>query len=384
MAAREPDTRYASLLGVFRAVRKVDPFSPGAPTFMDRRFNLERQIPETETEALLISVLASPEVRGLGARHRERLGRPLEPFDIWYSGFKPGVATARRISTAIVRAKYPTAQAFRAGPAAASSSISASRRRRPSWLAGRIAVDPSRGAGHAMGAVRREDKAHLRTRVPRGGMDYKGYNIALHELGHNVEQVFSLNGIDRWSLSGVPNTAFTEALAFVFQSRDLELLGLADAERGDRSRPRRSTTSGTPTRSAAWRWWTCGCGGGCTPTPRPPRPSCARRCSPRPGGLEPLVRAGLRRAGLEHPGHLLPHDRPTALYLPDYPIGHIIAFQVGAQAGGGDFGAELERMARQGRVTPDGWMRGAVGGPISAQALLDAAGEALATQTAMP
>src|SRR4029453_4521684 len=67
----------------------------------------------------------------------------------------------------------------------------------------------------------------LRTRIPAGGMNYKGYNIAIHEMGHNVEQVFSLNGIDHWFLNGVPNNAFTEALAFVFQGRDLELLGLA-------------------------------------------------------------------------------------------------------------------------------------------------------------
>ena len=58
-------------------------------------------------------------------------------------------------------------------------------------------------------------------------MDYKGYNIAVHEMGHNVEQTFSLNEMDHCLLKGVPNTAFTEALAFVFQAKDLELLGLA-------------------------------------------------------------------------------------------------------------------------------------------------------------
>ncbi len=66
------------------------------------------------------------------------------------------------------------------------------------------------------------------------------------------------------------------------------------------------------------------------------------------------------------------------LYLPDYAIGHIIAFQVADKLHGGDFGAEVERMARQGRLTPDAWMRGAVGGPLSARALLAAAREALA------
>src|SRR5207247_8560499 len=59
------------------------------------------------------------------------------------------------------------------------------------------------------------------------GMNYKGFNIAVHEMGHNVEQTFSLNDVDHTLLKGVPNTAFTEALAFVFQGRDLQLLGLA-------------------------------------------------------------------------------------------------------------------------------------------------------------
>jgi hypothetical protein len=57
-------------------------------------------------------------------------------------------------------------------------------------------------------------------------MDYKGYNIAVHEFGHNVEQTISLYDIDHYMLNGVPSTAFTEALAFIFQSRDLQLLGI--------------------------------------------------------------------------------------------------------------------------------------------------------------
>ena len=48
----------------------------------------------------------------------------------------------------------------------------------------------------------------------------------------------------------------------------------------------------------------------------------------------------------------------------------------------GDFGEEFERVSRQGRLTPDAWMRGAVGGPISAKALLEEAREALDSVTA--
>src|SRR5258708_2967367 len=119
------------------------------------------------------------------------------------------------------------------------ASARAARTPRPNWMmklgfsregeqyvANNIVVDPARGSGHAMGAEMRAEKAHLRTRVVKGGMNYKGYNIAVREMGHNVEQTFSLNDIDHTLLKGVPNTAFTEALAFVFQGHDLELLGL--------------------------------------------------------------------------------------------------------------------------------------------------------------
>jgi hypothetical protein len=39
-------------------------------------------------------------------------------------------------------------------------------------------------------------------------------------------------------------------------------------------------------------------------------------------------------------------------------------------------GAEFERICKQGSLTPDAWMRGAVGAPLSAELLLAAAAEA--------
>ena len=67
------------------------------------------------------------------------------------------------------------------------------------------------------------------------------------------------------------------------------------------------------------------------------------------------------------------HMIAYALYLPDYPVGHIIAFQVADRLRDGDFGSTFEAMARQGRLTPDAWMRAAVGEPISTKALLSEA-----------
>jgi len=373
---REPDTRYAKLLEVFQAMRKVDPFSPTTdPTFVDRRFNLERQIPEKEVEALLVSVLESQEVKDLARLIQKRLGRKLEPFDIWYAGFKSRGAYTEAELDRVVQEKYATVEAFQAGlPQVLQGLGFAPEKAR--WLAERIVVDPARGAGHAMGAVRREDKAHLRTRVPRGGMDYKGYNIAIHELGHNVEQVFSMNGIDRWSLASVPNNAFTEAFAFVFQNRDLELLGLQKPSAETRRTQALATLWNTYEIGGValvdmrvWRWMT-------------EHPEAA------PAELREATLAiardvwnrwyapvfGVRDSDILA---IYSHMIVYGLYLPDYPIGHIIAFQVAEKLGEGDFGAEFERMARQGRLTPDAWMRGAVGSPISTKALLDAARDAL-------
>ncbi|MEO6367346.1 MAG: hypothetical protein ABIP38_05065, partial [Steroidobacteraceae bacterium] len=72
------------------------------------------------------------------------------------------------------------------------------------------------------------------------------------------------------------------------------------------------------------------------------------------------------------------HMINETLYLPDYPIGHMIAFQVEAQMEkAGNFGKEFERMARIGSVAPDLWMIEATGKPVGPDALIEAATQAL-------
>jgi hypothetical protein len=63
----------------------------------------------------------------------------------------------------------------------------------------------------------------------------------------------------------------------------------------------------------------------------------------------------------------------SMLYLPDYPIGHMIGFQIEEQMRkAGNVGKEFERMTIEGRVTPDMWMINATGKPVGAEALLAA------------
>lgn len=372
---REPDTRYARILDYFKAQRAVDPYMPTAPTAIARSFERGRQMPEGEVEKLLVSVLAAPEVKQLGALVAKRLGRRLEAFDIWYTGFKPRGRFSEAELDRLVAERYPTAEAFQKDlPNILTKLGFAPERAR--WLADRIAVDASRGAGHAMGAVRREDKAHLRTRIGKGGMNYKGFNIAMHELGHNVEQVFSLNGIDHWFLNGVPNTAFTEAFAFSFQRRDLEILGLQKPEEVDLAAEALHDLWQTYEIAGVslvdmrvWRWLYA------HPEATPAELREATLRTAREVWNEYYAPVfGIRDQEILA---IYSHTVTNPLYLPDYAIGHIIAFQVASRLQGPAFGAEFERMARQGMVTPDAWMRGAVGTPISAEPLLAAALKAL-------
>jgi hypothetical protein len=72
------------------------------------------------------------------------------------------------------------------------------------------------------------------------------------------------------------------------------------------------------------------------------------------------------------------HMIDSFLYLPDYPIGHMIAFQIEEQMEkAGNIGPEFERMALAGSIVPDLWMKKATGAPVGAEALLTATRKAL-------
>jgi len=376
--AREPDTRYATLQKTFFASRKADPYSPTAPTLIARRFNEDREIPEARVRAMLEQVLTSPLVPQVAKLIESRLKRPLEPFDVWYSGFRPGSQYTEAQLDEMIAQKYPTARAYQQDIPNLLMKLGFSPER-AQYVARNIVVDPARGSGHAMGAEMRAEKAHLRTRVEKGGMNYKGFNIAVHEMGHNVEQTFSLNDIDHTLLKGVPNTAFTEALAFVFQGHDLELLGLPAPDARSQSEKTLNDFWGTYEIAgvalvdmAVWHWM----------YDHP-------RATPKElNDATVLISKDVWNQYYAPVFHkkdvvllgIYSHMIDSFLYLPDYPIGHMIAFQIEEQMKkAGSIGPEFERMAKMGDVTPDLWMENATGHPVGPEALLAATQSALAS-----
>lgn len=371
----EPNTRYEVLLNAFQAQRAADEYYPTYQNYIDRSFNKYREIPEETVRELFTTLLSSEEFKQVGQLVQSRLGRNLEPFDIWYNGFRGGQSVPENKLDQIVQEKYPNVDAFKDGIPAILTGLGFDTQT-AEFLESKIEVDPSRGAGHAMGAGRRSDNAHLRTRIPDSGMNYKGYNIAIHELGHNVEQVFSLNRIDYTLLEGVPNTAFTEAFAFVFQARDLELLGLgSDSAEQDRLMALNQLWSVCEIAGVSlvdmgvWNWM-------------------YENPAATPAELKNATIAIAQEIwneyfapvfGVKHSPILAiySHMIDYPLYLPNYPIGHIIQFQIEDYIEDKNLAEEMERMCTIGSVTPDHWMQQAVGEPISVQPILDAAGKAV-------
>lgn len=377
-ASAEPDTRYSHIIKNFRTRKEIDAYNPEMNTFILRKFSLEMEIAQNEVEALFDSFLSSPQLVSLGSLIKERLGRYLQPYDIWYDGFKTRSSIPESLLTSKTSGIYPDPAAFHAGMPLMLKKMGWSPERAV-YLAEKIIVDPARGSGHAWGAAMKGSLSHLRTRISDEGMDYKGYNIAVHEFGHNVEQTISLYDVDNYMMSGVPNTAFTEANAFIFQSRDLFLLGIKD---NDPDKEKMETLDAAwslmeimgvgMVDMKVWKWLY----GNPDATPAQLKENTIaisvdvwnKYFAPVLGVKDSPILA------------IYSHMIDAPLYLANYSYGHVIQFQIEEYLKGKDLSDEIDRINSQGRLTPQQWMMGAVGAKISTQPILNALDKTLKSE----
>jgi oligoendopeptidase F len=244
------------------------------------------------------------------------------------------------------------------------------------FLASKIDVDAARGSGHAMGASMRSMPSHLRTRIAADGMDYKGYNIAVHEFGHNVEQTISNHFVDNYFINGVPNTAFTEAIAFMFQKRDLQLLGIEQADPMmehldvlDIFWDNYEMMGVSLVDMEVWKW-----------------------LYDNPDATAQQLKEAVTRIakeiwneyyadvfGIEDTPILAiySHMIQSPLYLMNYPYGRLIMFQLEDYMADKDFADEIMRIYSLGQLTPRHWMKRAVGSQISNEPIFAAVEKAL-------
>ena len=368
----EGEVRYGHILNQFHTYQELDRWCPSLPTAIARNFEGSIEMSDEEVENLFIRFLTAPQVARVGALIRERLGRDLRPYDIWYDGFKSRSVIPEDELTAETRRRYPDAEAFHRDMPRMLRNLGFDAAE-AQFLADRIVVEGARGSGHAWECVGRTEPARLRTRIGTEGMDYKGYNIAVHEFGHNVEQVTDLYHIDYYPLAGVPNTATTEAMAFLFQVRDLQLLGRGKQEIDDNATldifwNMYEIMGVSLVDMYTWRWLYAH-----------PKTTAAE--------LRDAVLATAREVWNRYYEPVLgtadspllaiySHMLDYPMYLPNYPIGHIIHYQLEEHLAkcGGDaaFATELQRIYRQGRLTPQAWMQDAVGAPVSVEPILTA------------
>ena len=377
-ATLEPDKRYEVLLNNFKAMKAVDQFNPMFPTYIQRSFNAEMEIPMDQVEKLFTEFCSTPEVKQVGALISHRLGRPLQPFDIWYDGFKSRSTMDQAKLDKMTKAKYPTTEAVEKDI----PNILAKLGFKPDIakeIASHITVDPARGSGHAWGAQMKGDKAHLRTRVGKDGMDYKGYNIAVHEFGHNVEQTISLYMVDNYLMAGVPNTAFTEAFAFTFQKRDLELLGIKDND------PNKDHLD------ALDNFWMCYEIMGVSLVDMEVWKWMYGHPDATPAQLKETVISAAKEVWNKYYADVLgvkdcpilaiySHMIDSPLYLSNYPIGDrvvLIDFQLESWFKGKNFADEAIRIYSAGKLIPQEWMKHAVGSEISIKPMIESTDAAL-------
>ena len=374
VAKAEGERRYEHLLATFRIEKERDVYHPNMPTAIIRNFERNMEVSAREIEELFIDLVSSEQVKKVAGLIEEQLGRSLEPFDIWYDGFKSRTAISEDQLTSLTRKKYPNATAFQKDMPRMLGVLGFSKEK-ANELASRIVVEPARGSGHAWGASGRWEPARLRTRTVPDGMDYKGYNLAVHELEHDVEQTRSLYDVDHYMLRGVPNTAFTEALAFIFQKRDLQLLGYP-AQKMDDNTVLDIFWGCYEIMGVAlvdmyvWQWLY-------------DNPNASA------GALKEAVLEKARHVWNLYYQPVFGHeDSPllavyshminSPMYLPNYPFGHIIEFQLEEHfkdekiEDKNQLGAEITRIFTLGGIVPRAWMEGATGSPVSIEPLLRA------------
>lgn len=382
--APEPYTRYERILAIAHALFEEDQFCPSAPTGIIRNFEEGVEIPAAELDSLFRALVGSEQVSKVAAIIRERLGRELRPYDIWYDGFKARASLNEDELTAQTRKLYPDANAFAADMPRLLTTLgfySEDARN----IARHIVVEPARGSGHAWPCMGRKEDARLRTRIPAAGMDYKGYNIAVHEFGHCVEQVLDMYQIDYYMLSGVPNTAYTEASAFLWQQRDLQLLPKSQITNNQSPITNHQSQISNDAvfdqfwsmyeimgvslvDMRMWRW-----------IYDHPQATANQLCEATVQIAKEVWNTYYEPVLGEHDCVLLAvysHMVNAPMYLPNYPLGHIVQYQLEEHLAQytqpRDFAHEYARIYRLGRLTPKEWMIQAVGAPPSIEPILRA------------
>ena len=179
-------------------------------------------------------------------------------------------------------------------------------------------------------------------------------------------------------LSGVPNTAYTEASAFLWQQRDLQLLPkseisnlksqMSQDEVFDQFWSMYEIMGVSLVDMQMWQWIYAH-----------PKATPKQLCEATVQIAKEVWNQYYEPVLGEHDCILLAvysHMVNAPMYLPNYPLGHIVQYQLeehlAQYSNPQDFAQEYSRIYRLGRLTPKQWMIQAVGEAPSIEPILRA------------
>ncbi len=369
--------RYERWLDCFTVARAYDEHYHEYPTAIARKFELAREMPEAEVEDLLVNLLSAPVRSELAELVRSALGRPLESHDVYFDELAPSPPVDEL--NALVRERIGNHEGMQEKLPEILLGLGFPEED-ARFLGTRVQVEIARGSGHAMRPGMPQYAAWLRTNSLPDELGWDGFDTAMHELGHNIEQLISTHWVPRPALRNVPNTGCTEAFAFLYQSKAMDVLGVE----GDPAQPDAWTMDTLQTMLDAcqiagpalvdlhaWRWLYAN-----------------------PGADAPAFRDAVIGIATdlwdqfyaaeygEDPCHVLAayqHMVAHPLYLPDYVIGHVQSQLIRTHMRTRDLAGETRRICSIGRCTPDLWTRKAVGSSISVEPMIKDVEAALQT-----
>lgn len=360
--------RYDLLKRLFEAKNAEDVYSPELPNFIQRTFEMSREFSEQDCRKQVIAFLENPLLPQCAEKLKKILNRDLCAFDVIFNQF--GLLNQDHVGEydAIVAQKYPELSNFQHAIPDILVRLGFEQTLAQS-IAKQIHVVQCRSGGFASFPKMRGGEYILTVSAHDEKMDYMAFVTAMHELGHCVERYLSSEFIDYYTLGEVPGDAFTEAFAFLFDEKCLELLDIeGKSDEHDRTK-------------ILNLFWTAylNCGLALVDM------ECWRWMYAHPGFSVNELKAAVIKIARdtwnqyyapifsEKDSVILAGYSPmfiNPLYMPEYAMAIFIQTQLTHYLKDKVLGQEMPRMCGIGKLTPDAWMMNAVGSPISSHVLL--------------
>lgn len=374
--AFEGAVRYEGFRSLFLNRSSEDNLYYDGSTVITRTFN-SHNLDVDEVEKILRDFLSDPVIAEAGGLIESRLGRSLEPFDIWYSGFQEQSLYQADYLDSVTMSRYPDPASLQKDVPVILVNMGFSATE-AAHIGRHTTIRPVISGGYTSSPPLRGDNALMTTMFSPDGLDYKSYRVAMHELGHVVCAVYSADQADNFLLAGVPTNGITEAMAELLAYKNVEGLGLTGSSLEEREHML----------SLAALWYLVEMGGQALTEIETWKWIYANPDAT--GGevreavisiTEDIWNAYFSEIFGVSDQHILSiynHFITGSLYLYNYFLGNVIMYQLHSEFRSNDLAENLKRACKEGATLPDQWMIIAVGEKISPEPVIEASNDAIA------